>query len=191
MRPVNEIIIHCTATQPNWWADKPTSAKVQEIRRWHKAQGWRDIGYHYLIDRDGTVAEGRPVEQVGAHVKGRNTGTIGVALFGGHGSAATDQFSDHFTLRQANALRGLIAKLQADYGPLAVSGHNQFAAKACPGFNAPEWYAWKPASAPVAARKPSPIPTPPDAPATAFLRGLRAVLAALWAAVRLIFSKSA
>lgn len=81
MRDINEIIVHCTATRPDWWQGKSTSEKVDEIRRWHvEDRGWRDIGYHYLIDRDGTVAKGRPVEQVGAHCKGHNTGTIGISL---------------------------------------------------------------------------------------------------------------
>lgn len=142
MRELKEIIIHCTATRPDWWQSKSTSQKVAEIRRWHVAdRGWSDIGYHYLIGRNGKVEAGRPVERIGAHVKGRNTGTIGVCLFGGHGSAETDQFSDHFTPEQEAALLGLIADLRAKYGDLKLSGHNQWAAKACPGFDVPKWFA--------------------------------------------------
>jgi hypothetical protein len=67
-------------------AGKPTSEKVAEVRRWHvQDRGWKDIGYHFLIDRDGTVAKGRPVEQVGAHTMDHNVGSIGISLFGGHG----------------------------------------------------------------------------------------------------------
>ena len=139
MRPINEIIIHCTATRPDWWADKKTSAKVAEIKRWHTDKGWRDIGYHYLIDRDGTVATGRPVDQVGAHVQGHNTGTIGISLFGGHGSAETDHFHEHYTPAQEHSLRGLLEDLRATYGAVKITGHNQYAAKACPGFNVPAW----------------------------------------------------
>ena len=140
MRPISEIIVHCTATRPEWMAASKTSDKVAEVRRWHIAdRGWRDIGYHFLIDRDGTVAKGRPVDQVGAHVQGHNAGTIGVSLFGGHGSAATDKFAEHYTARQDQALRGLIAALTATYKITKVSGHNEYAAKACPGFNVPQW----------------------------------------------------
>ena len=62
MRPISEIIIHCTDTRPDWMEGKTTSAKVAEIRRWHtdpqpKGRGWKDIGYHFLIDRDGRVAQ--------------------------------------------------------------------------------------------------------------------------------------
>lgn len=143
MRQINEIIIHCTATQANWWGAEKTSRKVAEVRRWHTAdRGWKDIGYHYLIDRDGTVANGRPLDQVGAHVQGHNTGTIGISLFGGFGSAETDQFSDNFTVAQDKALRELLVKLRRDFPAVTkISGHNQYAAKACPGFNVPTWYA--------------------------------------------------
>ena len=139
MRKITGIIVHCTATRADWWEGKRTSAKVAEIRRWHQAKGWRDIGYHFLIDRDGTVAKGRPVEQTGAHVQGHNTGTIGISLFGGHGSAETDMFHEHYTAAQEAALRKLLAKLQVQFGPVPVTGHNQYAAKACPGYNVPTW----------------------------------------------------
>ncbi|MGC1497280.1 MAG: N-acetylmuramoyl-L-alanine amidase [Sulfitobacter sp.] len=139
MRKVTGIIVHCTATRANWWHGHRTSEKVAEIKRWHLAQGWSDIGYHYLIDRDGTVAKGRDVARTGAHVKGHNTGTIGISLFGGHGSTETDQFEDNFTPEQNEALMRLIGQLHAKYGRVPVTGHNQYAAKACPGFNVPSY----------------------------------------------------
>ncbi len=143
MRPLTEIIIHASATRPAWMLNAPTRAKVAEIRRWHvQDRGWSDIGYHDLIDRDGTVEYGRPLERVGSHVKGRNTGTIGICLIGGHGSAATDNFADHFTPAQDKALQALLSSLMRKYPTIRrVSGHNEFAAKACPGFNVPSWYA--------------------------------------------------
>lgn len=141
MRALSEIIIHCTATRPEWWARKSPAQKVAEVRRWHVSdRGWSDIGYHYLIDRNGSVMTGRPIERIGAHTQGRNTGTIGIAMFGGHGSASTDFFRDHFTEKQDKSLRIFIAALFARYGNLALSGHNQWAAKACPGFNVPKWH---------------------------------------------------
>jgi N-acetyl-anhydromuramyl-L-alanine amidase AmpD len=140
MRPISEIIVHCTATRPEWMAGKPTSEKVAEVRRWHvEDNGWKDIGYHFLIDRDGTVAKGRPIEQVGAHTMGRNTGSIGISLFGGHGSAANGKFEYSFTELQDAALHALIVRLMAIYKIAKVSGHNQYAAKACPGFYVPGW----------------------------------------------------
>jgi N-acetyl-anhydromuramyl-L-alanine amidase AmpD len=141
MRPLNEIIVHCSATRPEWMERFPTAKKVEEIRRWHMGapNKWKDIGYHYLVDRNGTVVTGRPIEQVGSHVKGHNTGTIGVCLIGGHGSAETDQFAEHFTPAQDKALRHLLADLQHRYKIGKVTGHNSYAAKACPGFNVPKW----------------------------------------------------
>lgn len=146
MRPINEIIVHCTATRADWWQSKPTKSKVNEVRRWHvEDRKWKNIGYHYLVDRDGTVAKGRPVEQVGAHCRGHNSGTIGISLFGGHGSSENDSFEDNFTPAQDAALRDLIAELSRTYGINKVTGHNQYAAKACPGFNVSRWLNRKPA----------------------------------------------
>jgi len=147
MRNIDEIIVHCAATPKGWRAGETTEQKVAEIRRWHTDKGWADIGYHYVIDEDGTVARGRPVEKAGAHVKGHNANSIGVCLLGGHGGSANDKFEDNFTQAQANALRTLIAGLKREYPSITkISGHNQYAAKACPCFNVPAWYARKPAA---------------------------------------------
>lgn len=146
MRPINEIIVHCTDTRPDWWIGKSTKQKVGEVKRWHVVdRKFSDIGYHYLIDRDGAVETGRPIEKVGAHTKGHNSGTIGISLFGGHGSSQNDSFEDNFTPAQDAALRDLIAELSRTYGIKKVSGHNQYAAKACPGFSVPRWLDRKPA----------------------------------------------
>lgn len=140
MRAISEVIVHCSATRPEWMEGRPAGEKRDEIRRWHKARGWSDIGYHDLIDRDGTVMTGRPINRNGAHVFGRNTGTIGVCLIGGHGSAEDDQFSEHFTPEQDAALRKYIAAQKQQFPSISrVSGHNEYAAKACPGFQVRDW----------------------------------------------------
>ena len=158
MRKIDEIIIHCTATRPDWWQNKSAQAKVKEVTKWHLDKAWSDCGYHYLIDRDGTVVTGRPLDRTGAHVKGHNTGTIGIALFGGFGGSAGDSFADHFTQEQEDALRGLIADLQVEHTDIRkISGHNQYAAKACPCFSVPAWLKEAPApkmKPPVADEKP-------------------------------------
>lgn len=165
MRPINEIIVHCTATRPEWWATRTLAQKIAEVRLWHtRDRGWKDIGYHYLIDRDGKIGTGRPVEQVGAHVAGRNTGTIGVSLFGGHGSATTDRFEDNFTPEQDAALRQLLTDLCERFPTITkISGHNQYAAKACPGFDVTEWLKGgpvRPADRPTQPREVYPVPRP-------------------------------
>ena len=140
MRHIDEIIIHCTATRPDWWQNKSTQAKADEVRRWHLDRGFSTTGYHYLIDRDGTVVTGRPLDRTGAHVKGHNTGTVGISLFGGFGGSAGDSFADNFTEDQERALLDLIAKLKSDHPSITkISGHNQYAAKACPCFSVPAW----------------------------------------------------
>jgi N-acetyl-anhydromuramyl-L-alanine amidase AmpD len=143
--PVREIAVHCTATQPLFMHNSKTSQKVAEIRRWHvEDRGWRDIGYHYLIDRDGTVARGRAESMIGAGIEGHNRGVLHISLFGGYGSKETDAFSKNFTPSQDTALRALIADIQRRADIKKISGHCDYAAKACPGFQVREWLAGAP-----------------------------------------------
>ena len=74
------ITLHCSATRPS------QIAGVKEIRSWHKAKGWSDIGYHFVVRRDGRVEKGRPITQTGAHVQGWNTNNVGICLEGGIGA---------------------------------------------------------------------------------------------------------
>ena len=92
MRKIDTLIVHCTATRAEWWESRSAEEKMAECKSWHLAKGWSDIGYHYLIDRDGTVTEGRPIENSGAHAKGYNKTSVGIALWGGHGGAQDDKF---------------------------------------------------------------------------------------------------
>ena len=133
--PVTEIILHCADTRPEWMAGHPLAEKVAEIRRWHvQERGWRDIGYHWVIDRDGAVAPGRGEIEIGAHVEGHNRGTIGICLLGGHGAKADDLFERNFTPAQAATVRRMIGEIKSRTAINKVSGHNDYAAKACPGF---------------------------------------------------------
>lgn len=77
MRKINYIVVHCSATRE----DCPFS--VEALRAEHLRRGFRDIGYHYYIRRDGTVANTRPITLVGAHVKGMNAHSIGICYEGG------------------------------------------------------------------------------------------------------------
>lgn len=133
--PVTEIILHCADTRPDWMAGRSLADKVAEIRRWHvQERGWRDIGYHWVIDRDGTAAPGRQETEIGAHVEGHNRGTIGICLLGGYGAKADDEFGRNFTAAQAAAAKRLIAEIKRRTAIRKVSGHNDYAAKDCPGF---------------------------------------------------------
>lgn len=134
--PVREIIIHCSATRPEWMQRNTLAEKVKEIRRWHvDNNGWRDIGYHWLIDRDGQVAAGRREIDIGAHVSGKNNGTIGICLLGGLNSTGRNKFEELFTVEQDTALKRLIADIRGRTSITNVTGHNQYSNKACPGFN--------------------------------------------------------
>lgn len=145
MRRIDTIIVHCTATRPEWWEGKSAEEKREECKRWHtdpapKGRGWSDIGYHYLIDRDGTVLEGRPIERTGAHARGHNTGSVGISLWGGHGGSQDDPFSENFTPEQDRALRRLIAQLRMEYPAInTIMGHNEVSSKMCPCFQVTEW----------------------------------------------------
>ena len=156
--PVETIFVHCAATRPEWMAGRSAKEKAAEIRRWHtQDRGWRDIGYHWIIDRDGSIARGRFEREVGAHAVGHNTGSIGICLVGGHGSDARDSFADHFTPEQDAALRALIASIRTRADIRRVRGHNEVSNKACPGFQVAGWLAQSPPPLP---REPIRSPAP-------------------------------
>lgn len=106
MRP-KFITVHCSATLPSF------DITIETIRRWHKAKGWRDIGYHYVIDVFGAVHRGRNVTETGAHVAGHNKDNIGICLIGG--VDANGKATDNFTSDQKHALRMLIRDLASTY----------------------------------------------------------------------------
>jgi N-acetylmuramoyl-L-alanine amidase len=144
MRQIDMIVVHCTATRPEWQSDQTTEAKVAEVKKWHTDKGWSDVGYHYLIDRNGVIVEGRPVERAGAHAKGYNATSIGVAIFGGHGGTANDEFEENFTDAQDRSLRRLIAQLRMEFPNITqIVGHNDLpdVTKACPTFRVNKWIA--------------------------------------------------
>ncbi len=128
MRKITKIIIHCSATPEG------RDYTVADIDRWHRARGFKGIGYHYVIYRDGSVHPGRAVEVIGAHCKGQNANSIGICYIGG---LATDgkTAKDTRTPAQKEALRRLVAELKAKYPGLTVHGHRAFANKACPCFD--------------------------------------------------------
>lgn len=163
MRPINEIVVHCAATRPDLFDGKSLEYKIEQITAWHKARNFRTIGYHYVIDRDGRVLPGRPVDEIGAHVLGRNGKSIGICLWGGYGGGKHDAFLGNFTAAQDLALRQLIASLQAKYGPgMHLSGHHEYANKACPTFDVRSWYADQPAIATVPELDPTPDELPDE-----------------------------
>lgn len=104
-------------------------ADIDEVRRWHLERGWSDVGYHYLVRYNGQVQKGRPEDENGAHARGYNSHSIGIALEG-HGDM------EMWTLPQLLSLLRLCDDLTArhDIPPHAVLGHRETGArKTCPG----------------------------------------------------------
>lgn len=132
-RRITELIVHCTATPEG------RDYTVSDIRRWHTAQGWSDIGYHYVVYRDGTIHAGRDVDISGAHCTGHNAQSIGVCYVGG---VATDGKTpkDTRTPQQREAMEFLLRFLREVYPTATIHGHRDYAAKACPSFDATTEY---------------------------------------------------
>lgn len=129
MRAINEIIVHCTATPEG------REVSAETIRGWHRARGWSDIGYHWIVHLDGSISRGRPESQVGAHVANRNAKTIGVVYVGGVAKDGKTP-KDTRTTEQKEALMALCREIIARHpSVLKVSGHREYAAKACPSFD--------------------------------------------------------
>lgn len=129
-RVINEVILHCTATPEG--VDKT----VEEIKRDHiKNRGWSDIGYHYVIYRDGTIHAGRNIDIIGSHCAGHNSKSIGVVYVGGVTSKLKPK--DTRTPAQVSSLLRLVHKLMDMYKltPAQIKGHCEYANKACPSFD--------------------------------------------------------
>lgn len=133
-RPRTDFIaVHCSATKASQNVDET------EIRNWHLAKGWKDIGYHVVIPRDGTIQIGRPIDTVGAQVEGYNSRSLGVCLVGGLGDDG--KAADNFTDKQRAALVVALRFLRL-YAPGArIQGHRDFpnVAKDCPSFDVRKW----------------------------------------------------
>ena len=128
MRTVTLVIIHCSAVRPG------QRSRARDIDGWHRARGWKSIGYHYVVRRDGTVEEGRRLEEVGAHCTGHNGHSIGICYEGGLDEAGKP--ADTRTPAQRLALRQLVERMHARFPKALVVGHHDLnPMKACPCFD--------------------------------------------------------
>ena len=129
MRKISEIILHCSATREG------KAFTVSDIDRWHRERGWKGCGYHYVICLDGTVEEGRSLDEAGAHCTGRNSESIGICYIGGCDILAKSK--DTRTEAQKASMVELVRKLMEKYciGIEDVRCHNEFSNKACPSFS--------------------------------------------------------
>ena len=144
MRKINKLIVHCSATPEG------KDIKTETIRNWHvNSNHWKDIGYHYVIELDGSIHKGRDESVIGAHCSGQNTNSIGICYVGGVAKDGKTP-KDTRTEAQKQSLIDLLKKLKAKYPNAIIYGHRDLSLdkngngiiepfewfKACPSFNA-------------------------------------------------------
>lgn len=135
-RRITHCVVHCAATRPT------QDIGALEIRDWHVRQnGWRDIGYHWVIRRNGLIEPGRDEGIAGAHVAGHNAHSIGICLVGGLDQAGKP--APDYAAGQLAALTGLLKRITVLHPGVEILGHRDFAgvAKACPSFDVRHWRA--------------------------------------------------
>lgn len=135
IRAVEYLVVHCSATREN------QDISAEDIRGWHLKRGWLDIGYHFIIRRDGTIEKGRPITRPGAHARGFNHLSLGICMVGGVESDGKTPESN-FTHAQWECLEDLITSLLEEFPDAKVLGHRDLpnVNKACPSFDTIEWW---------------------------------------------------
>ncbi len=130
------IAIHCADTT------EEQDVGVKEIREWHLAppRCWSDVGYHFVIRRNGTIELGRPLWAIGAHVEGYNNKSVGICLVGGKDTNGNKV--DDFTPVQMESLELCVRACKSRYPNAVVQGHTDFpnVGKLCPTFDAKAWW---------------------------------------------------
>jgi len=107
-------------------------ATPQDVHRWHLDNGWSGFGYNAAIDMDGTIWDGRGLDNVGAHAGNHNSDSIGIAVQGRY-----DDLTTHMPDEQFNSLVWLIKHLRGIYGNIPILRHGDVTATACPGKHFP------------------------------------------------------
>lgn len=148
-KKTTKIVIHCSATRPS------ANVNAEVIRNWHKTQGWSDIGYAAVIKRDGQIEFGRHFDDIGAHVAGWNSISVGICMAGGlrEDGSNPDEDYDLYTQQQWISLYRLVGVLKLAYPNAEVCGHRDLSPdqnhdgiiqrrewlKTCPGFDVKKW----------------------------------------------------
>ncbi len=129
-RKIEKIIIHCSATPEG------REHTAEEICQWHRNKGWKKIGYHFVIQLDGSLEIGRQ-GKAGAHVQGHNRYSKGICYIGG--LDANMRPKDTRTEYQKTALETVVKGLLYEYPNAKVAGHYHFDKKDCPCFDVAAW----------------------------------------------------
>jgi len=134
-KKTDSIIIHCAATKASM------DIGYDEIRKWHvEDNGWDDVGYHFIIRRNGKLEKARPEGYSGAHAPSHNSRSIGICLVGGMADDGGPE--NNFTLEQFLTLKDLVNMIMDKYSDITeVLGHCDVQENKpnCPGFNVKEW----------------------------------------------------
>lgn len=107
-------------TECNGWS-------VERLHQLHKSRGWVGIGYHFYIRKDGSIYKGRPAWTIGAHCKGFNLNSIGIAFEGNY------MVDKNMPEAQMKAGLELISYLKNKYGNMKIYGHKEVGSSNCPG----------------------------------------------------------
>ena len=133
LKETNTIVVHCSATKPE------QNVNFETIKRWHLMErAFIDIGYHWVIERDGSVKQGRPIDDWGAHAQGHNHESVAICLVGGLDS--DNDPCDNFTRLQKRMLKFLVGGCLQLWPEAVVKGHYQLNEdKDCPCFDVDVW----------------------------------------------------
>ncbi len=120
-RKVHRVFIHCSAS------DHAHHDNIETMKSWHSARGFSDVGYHFFIQKDGTLEYGRDIEKTPAAQKGHNLNSLAICV---HGLK-----EENFTEAQFHTLNKLASQIEYNYENISFHGHCEVSKKACPVFN--------------------------------------------------------
>lgn len=134
--PVEIIVHHTGGTDKNPLEDT-SHHTAAIIKNWHvNGLGWSDIGYHWVIEKDGKIVAGRPETKEGAHTLGENARSIGICLSGNFDATMP-------TEAQKKSLETLLKEVMARYDipDSKIFPHRHFSSKTCFGNKLPDDWA--------------------------------------------------
>lgn len=139
MRKITEIIVHCSASRQGATASEIAAYHTRPVAEGGK--GWSVAGYHWVVEADGLCVAVVPESVVANGCKGHNVGAVHVCWVGGVDVSRPGLPAvDNRTPQQRESLRRVVEGLRRRYPGAKVYGHRDFAAKACPCFDARQEY---------------------------------------------------
>lgn len=140
---IEYLVVHCSGTPPE------TDIDAIYLDTIHRGYGWRKIGFHLVIKRDGTIQRGRPETEAGQHLKGYDDRSLSICLIGGlhesetytrRGTSFRKPWPD-YEEEQLESLRAMLNAWKVKYPKAVVLGHSDInRGRCCPCFDVPTWY---------------------------------------------------